>query len=76
MYYEENVIDGVLCWRSTPTGEWVAKTPQQLTEMLLEARRAKAAIQIPVTTLQQPVIVYPLLQPIPPTWKPPYEVTC
>jgi hypothetical protein len=22
MYYEEKIIDGILCWRSNPDGEW------------------------------------------------------
>lgn len=35
MYYEEKVIDGVLCWRDTPDGEWVLFTPRQLTEKIL-----------------------------------------
>lgn len=39
MYYDEQIINGRLCWRNTPGGEWKQKTPQQLTEMLLEARR-------------------------------------
>lgn len=39
MYYEEMIIDGVLCWRSTPDGEWSKKTPQQLTAMLTQARQ-------------------------------------
>ena len=38
MYYEEKVINGVLHWRGTPEGQWIAKTAEQLTEMLLEAR--------------------------------------
>lgn len=46
MYYEEQVINGVLCWRSTPSGEWVQKTPEQLTAMLLEARQAKQQIDV------------------------------
>ena len=22
MYFEEKIINGILCWRDTPTGEW------------------------------------------------------
>lgn len=34
MYYEEHVVNGVLCWRSTPTGEWEQKSPGELTARL------------------------------------------
>lgn len=39
MFYEEKVIDGVLCWRSSPDGEWVKKTPEQLTDALVALRK-------------------------------------
>lgn len=39
MFYEECIIDGVLHSRGTPTGKWEPKTTQQLTNMLLFARR-------------------------------------
>ena len=35
MYHEEKVIDGVLCWRGTPDGEWQQYTLEQLTAMYL-----------------------------------------
>lgn len=38
MYYEELIIDSVLHWRGTPDGKWIAKTPEQLTSMLIESR--------------------------------------
>jgi len=38
MFYEEQVINGVLCWRGTPNGEWTPKTPEQLTKLLVDAR--------------------------------------
>jgi len=41
MFYEEKVINGVLCSRGTPTGEWTPKTPEQLTQLLLDARRTR-----------------------------------
>lgn len=34
MYHEEKIINGVLCWRNTPEGEWREYTQQQLTQML------------------------------------------
>ena len=35
MYHEEKIINGILCWRGTPQGEWIAHTPEELTEKLL-----------------------------------------
>ena len=34
MYHEERVIDGILCWRGTPDGEWIQFTPKALTEII------------------------------------------
>lgn len=42
MYYEEHVINGVLCWRNTPAGEWVPKSPGELTARL---RKYEAALK-------------------------------
>lgn len=44
MYYEERIIDGVLCWRGAPDGRWAEKTPAQLTAMLIEARRGRDGV--------------------------------
>lgn len=41
MYHEEKVINGVLCWRGTPDGEWQQYTPEALT-VALTAERAMA----------------------------------
>lgn len=38
MYYEEKVIDGVLCARGTPDGEWMQLSKVALTELLIAAR--------------------------------------
>lgn len=55
MYHEEKVIDGVLCWRGTPDGEWTQYTLQALTSALrsersrskdLEASALKACDQL------------------------------
>lgn len=34
MYYEEKIIDGVLCKRYSPTGDWIPFTPEELTRDL------------------------------------------
>lgn len=36
MYYDEQVIGGVLCHRSTPKGEWIPFTSEELTEKYTE----------------------------------------
>ena len=41
MYHEEKVINGVLCWRGTPDGEWQQYTAEALT-IALTAERARA----------------------------------
>jgi hypothetical protein len=38
MYYEEKVINDVLCWRHNSQGEFVALTPKQLTTKILRLR--------------------------------------
>ncbi len=39
MYYEEEIIDGILCHRGTPDGEWVPFTLEALTTALTAERR-------------------------------------
>lgn len=74
MYYEEQVRDGVLCYRSTPDGEWVQMSAERLTAMLLELRQRPAEAP--------PVIApYPVLAPQPTwvpaaPWQPPWTITC
>jgi hypothetical protein len=38
MYYVEEIINGVLCFKSTPNGEWRALTPEQLTDKIVKLR--------------------------------------
>lgn len=38
MYYDEQVINGVLCHRSTPNGEWIPFTAESLTLSLVASR--------------------------------------
>lgn len=42
MYFEERIIDGFLCYRTTSDGNFTPYTSQQLTAKLMEARRNKA----------------------------------
>lgn len=39
MYYEERVINGVLCWRNTPNGAWHPMDAETLTIRLVKAQR-------------------------------------
>jgi len=38
MYYEEKVINNILCFRNTPTGEFKQLSQEQLTVLLLDMR--------------------------------------
>lgn len=35
MYYDEKVIDGVLCYRTHPDGEWNQLSPKAMTERIV-----------------------------------------
>lgn len=37
MYYEEKIIDGVLCFRTTPKGEFKPMSSNKLTDRLIQA---------------------------------------
>lgn len=39
MWYEERIINGVLCFRGTPNGDWHEFTKESLTKDLIEARK-------------------------------------
>ena len=39
MYYEEQMVNGILCRRSTPNGEWVPLTLQELSERVVKAHK-------------------------------------
>lgn len=41
MYYEEQIINGVMSWRGGPTDEFTPYTAQELTFKLTELREAK-----------------------------------
>lgn len=38
MWYEEKVINGVLHYRGTPSGEWTPMTKEMLTGVILQLR--------------------------------------
>lgn len=79
MIYEEAIVEGVLCWRDCKGhGDWVPKTSQELTAMLMEARRASAVIppmRLPFYD-PGPVVSPPQPLAIPGYPNPPWTVTC
>lgn len=38
MYYREEVINGILCFKTTPNGEWKQVSAQEMTTRLLNAK--------------------------------------
>ena len=45
MYYEEKIINGILCYRSSPYGDWFELPKQTLTERLMKYKKALEVIQ-------------------------------
>ena len=39
MYYEEKIINDVLCRRSTPGGRWIPFTIEELSSKLIERKK-------------------------------------
>ena len=39
MYYAEEIVNGVLCFKTTPDGEWTPLSLTVLTERLTEANK-------------------------------------
>lgn len=39
MYHEEKIINGKLCWRGTPNGEWIECSKEQLTSKLADSKK-------------------------------------
>lgn len=44
MFYEEQIVNGVLCSRTSPGGEWKPFTPEELTKRLIAARKLRDSI--------------------------------
>jgi hypothetical protein len=38
MYHEEKMINGILCWRGTPNGEFIQYTLEQMTAKYTEMK--------------------------------------
>ena len=44
MYFEQKIIDGILCHRGTPDGDWVPYSPEDLTGMLENYHKVRSGI--------------------------------
>lgn len=51
MYYEEKMIDGKLCWRGMPNGEWLLCAYSTLTERLIDMQAKYDELHKNYTTL-------------------------
>lgn len=75
MYYEEKVVNGVLCSRTSPGGDWVPMTAEVLTAKLLEARQQqKTQVYGPAPAPSFVVMPAPVVAPKPGPYG--WEVTC
>ncbi len=54
MYYAEEVVNGVLCWRDTPDGKWNPFTTEQLTLQLMATKRALVLSELRIEELENP----------------------
>ena len=50
MYYEEKVIDGILCHRNTPDGEFKQLSHVELTRRLVEAEKLNEKFYANIST--------------------------
>lgn len=45
MYYEEKIIDGILCWRGTPNGGFIEMSKEELTNEITSLRKECAQLK-------------------------------
>lgn len=45
MYYKEQIVNGILCYKNTPDGEWIEKTKEQLTKKITQLKVDMARLQ-------------------------------
>ena len=53
MFYEEKVIDGVLCFRTLPNGRWFVVSADDLNLKLIQAREEASALRARLATLAE-----------------------
>ena len=51
MYFEEKIINGILCWRDTPTGEWQQYSAAEISAKYeqVQLRLAQKKVEAPET---------------------------
>ena len=52
MYFEEKIINGILCWRDTPTGEW-----QQYSAAEISAKYEQVQLRLAQKNGETPVTI-------------------
>ncbi len=43
MYYTEEIINGILCYKTTPNGKWKEMSKEKLTKRILELQERLSA---------------------------------
>lgn len=46
MYYKEEIINGILCWKGTPNGEWHPVGERELTKRITELKAKDAELEL------------------------------
>lgn len=59
MYYKEQIVDGVLCWKGTPDGEWTPMSPEKMTrkimQLKIEVEMLKSKLERESRRLHEPI---------------------
>lgn len=50
MYYEEAIINGILCCRTTPGGLWFELSKEGLTERIISLKEENARLEVETHT--------------------------
>ena len=51
MHYEEEIIDGILHYRTTPEGKWIEHSKKGLTEIIVKLRDEHTRMSIELVKL-------------------------
>lgn len=50
MYYKEKIVNGVLCYKQTPDGEWIEFTKEMLTKRIINLMEENARLEVETHT--------------------------
>lgn len=56
MYYEERVINGVVCCKTSPNGEWRQLTPRQLTDKIVMLENGLREVDAELSTMKNRMV--------------------